>query len=362
LGILNKLCVCMRKAKNSGSVLILVLWVLFALTTLTVAIGSHVSATMSISERLWRITESRALAEAGAHQALMAAMAMSKQTNVFDGVTEDSWNRDEKFFFEREVGLGSCSVNYLTVMDSGTIVTNIGIIGEDGKININAIRNETTRKALVNLIEYVGELDEETSQKIVNSIASLIGEDEDADKDEDEGLTDDTKNDYSDQSSPMKSVAELMVVNGIDSDLYIRLLPYLTVYSYMSNGDSEPFVNFNCASKPVLFAIAMACEDGSERDVCESLANIIVDFTQSGNSFEKSDSQSPILKQLTDFADLSGEERDIFGSMLGHAIKFKSSAFRGISSGVGEDGVGTEISVEFVCDTDGKFVYWHEIQ
>ncbi len=358
---MNKFKIVNCKSEISGSVLILVLWVLFALTTLTVAIGSHVSATMSISGRLWRITESRALAEAGANQALMAAMS---QTNSWDGVAEDGWNRDEDLFFEQEVGEGSFSVNYLTIMDSGTIVTNVGVIGEDGKLNINRIvESKKIKKALENLIASVGELDGDSSQEIVASIAAWIGEDEDEVKDEEEGLTDGAKSDYYDQSSQpssdaigkMKSVAELRMVDGIDSDLYMQLLPYLTVYG-------AGIVNLNCASAPVLEALAAACDSGShESKVYESLASSIVAFQKSGERFEEAES-SAIYGQLKEFTDLSAEERNAFSAMMS-SITVRSSAFRGISLGVGEDGITAEVSVEFVCDTDsGKFVYWHEIQ
>lgn len=349
-----------HKSGIGGSVLILVLWVLFALTALTVAVGSHVSATMSLSERLWRITESRALAEAGAHQALMATASYANGSNVWDGVSEESWNRDQDLFSEIEVGGGICSVYYLTVADSGTIVTNTGIIGEDGKLNINAIRNGSTRKALGNLIELVGEVDNEISEEIVNSIARWIG----ADQSEDEGLTDEGDSDYYEQPSPMKSIAELrMVSSHVDDELYSRLLPHVTVYvDTDDDGIDDHLININCASAPVLAALAAAC-DSEERDekIYRSLALNIIDFQKSGNTFEGG-GHSAVKNQLKDFVDLSGEEGGVFDSMVSD-IKFKSSAFRGISSGIGEDGSASEVSVEFVCDTESKkFVYWHEIQ
>jgi len=347
------------KSEIRGSVLILVLWVLFALTTLTVAVGSHVSATMTISERLWRITESRALAEAGAQQALMAAV-VNTDTNSWDGVAEDGWNRDKELFFEREVGAGSCSVNYLTFSDRGTIVTNVGIVGEDGKLNINRIvEDKKTKQALENLIVLVGDVDSDTSKDIVTSIAAWIGEDED----EDEELTDETNSDYYEQSSPissdamgeMKSVAELRMVDGVDDDLYMLLLPYLAVYG-------AGIVNLNCASAEVLNALANACDSGKrESKVYRSLALNIVDFQKSGKIFDEAES-SVIYKQLKEFTDLSADERNVFRQMMG-SVTIRSSAFRGISSGSGEDGVRAEISVEFVCDSESKtFVYWHEIQ
>lgn len=346
-----------QKREICGSVLILVLWVLFALATLTVAVGAHVSSVMTVSARLWRITESRALAEAGAQQALMAAVS---QTNSWDGVAEDGWNRDKDLFSERKLGSGALSVNYLTFSESGTIITNIGIIGEDGKLNINRIvEDKKLKSALENLIKNVGELDSETAKDIVTSIVSKIGED----NDKDEGLTDGTNSDYYAESSlepenaqrGMKSVAELRMVDGVDDELYMKLLPYVTVYG-------SGFVNVNCASAAVLNALADACDSGRhDSEVYRSLSLSIVDFQNSGDTFEEAKS-SVMYKQLKEFADLSADERNVFSQMMG-SITVRSSAFRGISSGICSDGKVSEVSVEFVCDSEKKkFVYWHVIQ
>jgi hypothetical protein len=121
-------------------------------------------------------------------------------------------------------------------------------------------------------------------------------------------------------------------------------------------------INLNCASEPVLAALAAACDSGKkEQSTYESLAAKIVDFQVSGNVFDTAEF-SAIKTQLSEFAELSSDENNVWSSMVGPNVTTKSSAFRGISSGTGEQG-NTEVSVEFVFDRDsGRFVYWHEMQ
>jgi len=339
---------------RSGSVLILVLWVNFALAALTVAIGVHVSSVISIAHRLWGITECRALAEAGAAKSVAWAMS---QTNVWDGIADDGWNRDEKVFSEQLSGNGSFSVYYYTFDEDGAAVTNIGIVGESGKLNLNSIsKNSKMEKALVQLIASVGEIGIEDAQNIT---AQIKGADNKDDK-----LTDDGNRDYYEPSSSsssctngmvkLKSVAELMAVKGVDAELYMRLRPYVTVYG-------GNLINLNCASEPVLAALAAAYDSGKrEQSTYESVAAKIVDFQKSGNVFDKQE-WSSYSEKMVEFANLSSDELTIFRNMK-EPMVVKSSAFRGISAGTGGQGE-TEVSVEFVFDRDsGRFVYWHEMQ
>ncbi len=341
-----------KESGQSGSVLILVLWVVFTLAALTVAIGSHVASVMAISDRLWRTTQSRALAEAGANRAF--ALAMS-QTNAFDAAVEGGWNRDEVSFSDYELGDGTFSVEYTTLDDSGVITTNIGIIGEDGKLNLNAIvRDGTLRKTLVNMIADLGGEGLDGARDIAGKIVAYIGGDD--------GLTDDAKNGYSGQSSTnallneLQSLAELQEIPGVGEALYKALKPYVTVYG-------SGFINLNGAPKAVLVALAKACDKHKrEESVYEALASKIVSFREGGGLFDVRKSDA-IRKELTEGIELSGAEQSVWGSMIGGSVDIKSTAFRGVASGVCAGAVMADVKIEFVFDTEkSKFVYWHEMQ
>jgi type II secretory pathway component PulK len=339
------------RASRQGSVLILVLWVLFFLVTLTIAVGSHVAAAISAAERLWIRTESRSLAEAGAHQALAVAM---RQTNAWDGVAEGAWNRDEAVFADVPVGDGFCSIHYTEVGRNGSIVTNAGIVGEDGKLNLNAIpANEPTKLALGVLLASVGELDAEASQAIVAAIEDWVDDD-------DEILTGGAESGYYASLSPaykcanapMRCISELRLIRGVDRELYERLVPYVTVYG-------SEHVNMNCAPEPVIAALAEAYSTGTpDPDACASLAEKIGEFRRAGGAFRTDDDILHPPEEL----ELTGDEGSLFGGIPPSGLDRISSAFRGVASGVvGEDG-HSGMSIEFIFDTDtGLFVYWHEL-
>jgi type II secretory pathway component PulK len=337
---------------DQGSILILVLWVLFFLAALTVAIGTHVSSTMIAAERLWDRAVSRSLAESGAQLALAQVIG---HTNVWDGIADDAWNRDESLFVGQPVGEAVCNVSFLTVEAKGSVVTNAGVIGEDGKLNVNMIvKDENMSRALANLVTAIGKRNAGQADQLVAAIQDWIDED-------DEMLTVGAESgyyaglspSYACANGPMRTLAELRMVKGMSGSLYAQLIPYLTVYG---GGN----VNLNCASEPVLVALAQGCASAHhDVETCESLASKIVRFQRAGNAFQEADS-SEIRDQLKEFEPLSGEEDGLFLKMMG-SLTVRSTAFRGIASGVVKDGESPEVSVAFVCDAKaGQFVYWRE--
>ena len=339
---------------TQGSVLILVLWILFFLAALTVAIGTHVSATMIAAERLWNRAISRTLAEAGAQVALAEMMG---HTNTWDGIADEGWNRDESIFSAIPVGDAVCDVYFLTEETKGGVVTNVGVIGEDGKLNVNmAAKDENMAAALAHLVAAIGKRKAGQADQLVAAILDWIDED-------DEMLTAGAESgyyaglspSYTCANGPMKTLAELRMVRGMNGSLYAQLMPYLTVYG---GGN----VNLNCASEPVLVALASACaSEHHDMDTCEALASKLVRFQRAGNTFQEADS-AVIRNQLKEFETLSGEEDGLFVKMMG-SITVRSRAFRGISSGITEDEAGPGMLVEFVCDAQaGRFVYWREFQ
>jgi len=335
-----------------GSILILVLWILFFLAALTVAIGTHVSATMIAAERLWDRAISRSLADAGAHVALAQVMG---HTNAWDGIADEAWNRDASIFAKIPVGEAVCDVYFLTEDTKGSVVTNAGVIGEDGKLNVNMVaKDESMAVALANLVAGIGKRKAGQADQLVAAIQDWIDED-------DEMLTAGAESgyyaslspSYTCANGPMQTLAELRMVRGMTGSLYAQLVPYLTVYG---GGN----VNLNCATEPVLVALARACaSEHHDVDTCEALASKIVRFQRAGNTFQEADSDV-IRNQLKEFEALSGEEDGLFVKMMG-SLTVRSKAFRGVSAGIAEDGNGPEISVEFVCDAEaGQFVYWRE--
>ena len=277
------------------------------------------------------------------------------QTNSWDGLAEDAWNRAENEFSDVSVGNGLCSITFLTVSSDGTSVTNVGVIGEDGKFNLNTILETEESKAVLRaLIESKGELESRAAEMLVAAIEDWID-------DNDEMLTGGAESGYYASQSPsyrcangqMRSISELRMIKGVSRELFARLVPYVTVYG-------AGHVNMNCAPEPVIAALAQAYASGTvDADVCESLAEKIGEFRRSGGGFRTDDD----IRNPPEELGLTGVERGLLRRMAS-GLEISSTAFRGISSGTVGVGDRSEMSVEFVFDTrnDGAFVYWHEFQ
>ena len=358
-----------------GSVLILVLWVIFALAALTVAISSHVSAVMSVSERLWNIMAARTLAEAGANQA--AALVMS-QTNGWDGAGEDCWNCNKELLENVTLEQGAFSVGYVTVDASGNATTNIGVVGENGRINLNKLGDEKVRNTLAHLISDLGGGSLENARTVITNMLAYVGGGEASDVNNNAGgedrLTGGAKGGYSTRTSaktisvgggserkhggrqfdlkePFMNPVELQAVKGVDSELYRKLQPYITVW-----GDGT--VNINCAEVPVLQALAEASDKRKrEKAVYKDLAEKIVAYRKGGGVFESRDAVSK-----ADGLELFGVQRMIWRAMK-TSMFVKSTAFRGVATGRRNGAESVELTIEFVFDAEsGRFVFWHETQ
>ncbi len=339
----------LQKSRSGGSVLILVLWVLFFLVALTVAVGTHVSAAITAAERLWSRMEGRSLAEAGVQQAFAIAM---QQTNEWDGIARDAWNRDLSAFTDISIGDGLCSIHYCTVGADGSVVTNAGIVGEDGKLNLNTIvKSDESKLAFGVLMTTVGELDAERADKVVAAVSDWIDED-------DEILTGGAESgyyaslspSYKCANAPMRCMSEFRLVKGVSRELYTRLVSCLTVYG-------SELVNVNCAPEPVIAALAQAHAEGTtDLDACASLAEKIGNFRKAGGAFRESDDIGSPPEDIG----LTGDERALFRGMQS-GLYWSSTAFRGVSAGVFEGEGHSGMSIEFVLDTvSGSFVYWQE--
>jgi len=301
-----------------GSILILSLWALFFLAALALAIGSYVSANIMQAERLADRLVSSALAKAGAERSAMVALS---NTNEWDGLSPEAWNNMPGEFGDIELEGGRFSVVYVTEKQEGHFETNFGIIGEEGRVDLN----EADTNVLTALIR---KIDGDNSQ-IATAILDW--------RPDDQMLTGGAGSNYY-----FQSVEELLLVEGIDTELFDKLSRYVTVYG-------SRIVNINAADKVVLESLAL----GTGAD--ESIADDIVDFREAGNSFKELGAAA-IKNALYEF---SGKQR-AWGNMM-PSLTIRSSSFRGTALGWLPGREKPDCGVDFVCDTDsGEFVYWRE--
>ena len=106
------------RAGRYGSVLILSVWALFFLGALALAVGSYVSANLSLAGGLSKDLAGSHLARAGIERAIAE---LACDTNQWDAFTEN-W-ADPELFEQSSLPSGEFSVSHRTVSGSGTVST-----------------------------------------------------------------------------------------------------------------------------------------------------------------------------------------------------------------------------------------------
>ncbi len=338
----------MSGGRRRGSVLILSLWVVFFLAALAVAIGSHVSSVFSGAERLSARVQARAAAAAGVAQAAAVIMA---QTNTWDGLAERAWNRDKALFGEVPLADGGTfSVVFVTPDAEGVAVTNIGVIGEEGRINLNTSHTNL----LAALFVIAGGLGDTEAVALSAAVVAWRG------GGDDERLTAGAKSGYSLQKSPggdvaprrMMHVEDLLQVGGVDAALFARLRPFITVHG-------AGLVNINAAAPAVLEMLGTAVASPESGGAVVSLVRKLAGFREAGLAFEKAD-YAAMRSALEQFAALTGDEGTVFTAMAA-LLAVRSTAFGATAFGGGSPAGGAVLQVDFVWDSQARrFVMWRE--
>ncbi|MBI5407747.1 MAG: type II secretion system minor pseudopilin GspK [Nitrospirae bacterium] len=210
--------------------------------------------------------------------------------------------------------------------DLGTgVILTIKLEDENAKFNINSIiyaqsgkENEKAFSSLKKLFEYL---------KINPNLALVIADWMDPNSEPRlPGSEDNAKN------APLWSINELMLIKGIDKDVFNKISPYITAYG-------NNLININTAKLPVLVSL--------HEDMTETLANSVIAYREIA-SFENP----------ADIVKVSGMEST--GMLIQGRITAKSQSFR-----IAARATVNEITriIESVVDSDAsmKIEYWREI-
>ena len=300
---------------GEGSVLILALWTLFFLGALVVAVGAHVSAALRVAEQLKNVTELRYLARAGVER---AAMEIAADTNAWDGTGQAAWNNGADRFVIDDLGGGEVSVTYARVPMEGQAVTNTGVIGEEGKINVN----EADQDILEAAFTVLGGAEESRAARICEALQAYR-------KQRGELLTSESSKGYPPEpragQGRLQSVQELLLVTGaeLDTELFSRVEPYLTVF-----GSGR--INVNAADVRVLRCCAEAYPAFRER------IEEIIRAREAGQHFET---------------------REAFGAFAFMTVR--STCFGGVATARLHGGQG-RFKIAFVVDREARKIFWQE--
>ena len=237
--------------KNTGSILILALWSLAVLAALALNLGLGVRQKITLIARLEERVKLRLLTEAGIKKAV-GLLTMDQSLNSFFSAPAKSFLENNELEF-KEIALagGHAEVSYeyedgLT----GQVSRRFGVMDEEGKLNLNTASVDMLKILLKNVFNW----DETRAAALAESVVDWreFGEMELSGFYSD-GYYENLKDPYPKKNAPFDLPDELLLIQGMDGQLYERLLNYVTIYG-------EGRVNINTASRPVLLALGIEDE------------------------------------------------------------------------------------------------------
>lgn len=332
-----------------GSVLIAVLWCLFFLGALAVAIYALLAPQIGLAGRLKDRTRLHYLARAGVQQA-MGVLAGDETENT-DGF-KDVWADNEEAFKDMRLGEeGYASVRYDSVNDDGGQEPRYGLVDEERKININT----ATFAVLKKFFELTGQTTSQTASDIADSILDWVDEDGDPrENGAEDGYYKGIEGGYACKNARFQILEELFLVKGMTQDVFDKVSAYLTVYG---NGR----VNLNTAGQYVLEALGLS----------DTLADKVIRFRRGNDSQEATaddnifESVETVVAALSSGVGLSAEEIEQINGLIASGLAgVRSDYFHGESYGTlragDDDDTGVTMRIVFVVDREKNVRYWRE--
>jgi len=317
----------MKRNIVSGSILILVLWALFFLAAISIAIAGYISSGIILASHVQNKAKTDIAAIAGIEKAIVEILA--HYTNGWDGIQNLAWNCD-KTTFTGTLKQGIFNVMYKEFVSEDEVMDRTGVIGEESRININ----KASREILLALFYRIG------LKGDVETLAGAIIERRDnpgfaSDKELKEEKNKMSKRGYAD-------ISEIMELPGTTPEILEKLAPWITVF-----GSGK--ININSASPLVIAALADGIL-GAKSDVHTLLAQKISVFRHSGRCFALLD-ESSLINELSNFIHLTSEEKMVFTAIMPY-LTISSTCFRGCSVGKLFNEGKEESYIDFVFDTE----------
>lgn len=324
----------------------MVIWSLFFLSMLGLAIKAYIRPNLDLASRLTRRAKTHYLAKAGVEKAM--AEIENDNTESYDTLI-DEWSNNEAAFKDVKLGDGFFSVKYLPASapaEEGNF--KYGLVDEERKINLN----KSGRQVLEKFFEMAGGMTKQDAEDMASSIMDWRDEDDKAQRGgAEKGYYSTLRPAYNCKNGDFEVLEELLLIKGVTEEIFNKVKDRLTVY-----GDGG--VNVNTADELVLQSLGLDKE----------LAGKIMEFrngedgkqaTLDDNAFEDTET---IPATLNTYVKLSNSEvaelNKLFASGL---LTVRSDNFTGKSFGQLADTRGIAL-VTFVFNRKSKIIkYWRQI-
>jgi len=245
-----------HRENQRGAILILALWTVVFLSVFAAKVGMRVRQRATVLARLESRSQAHYIAEAGIKKAVAALRADLKQNKGLYSAYGKYYRHNNPDKFKKiEIEDDFSEVSYFHTQQLGDSRKRYGFVDEERKININT----ADRWTLIRLIQQVAALDEDKAKGIAEAIIDWreIGETRATGFYSDDYYSN-LQYPYKPKNMDFEVIDELLLVRGIDEDVYERLRPFVTIYG---NGQ----VNINTASPETLLAI------GLDKDLIEKI-------------------------------------------------------------------------------------------
>lgn len=317
------------------------LWSLFFLAMLAVAVNSYVRPQLELSGKLLGRTKMYYLARAGVERAILEIE--NDITPDYDSLY-DSWSVNDEAFNDVVLGGGTFSaVKSSPAEGAGQLY---GLTDEESKININ----KAPQYVLKNLFEKEAGLGADEAGAIADCILDWVDQDDSLHKDGKESdYYEFLSEPYPCKNGYFEAPEELLLVSGMTREIFDKVKYLITIYG---NGT----VNVNTAGARVLTALGLS----------EEAASQIISFREAGSSESAGEVPNNVFTDASSIATVLSNAGAGAGSDAGDLARasamlgVKSDSFRGVIKGAwAREGRAQDIT--FVYDRVDKLIkYWRE--
>lgn len=347
---------------NSGIILLVVLWSLVVVAVLAVTLARGTQMELAMARNAVGKVQSQYIAWAGVMYAIehIRQDTGSDDEKDFDtlylcGVPQSAVTSLEAAFGGIAVGDGAFSIVY-EEYSSDTKEADIfyGLRDLERYVNLNTISIQTA-PILSSLLKVLG-ADATTAEQVAYSVVDWIDADEVLSHTEYGAESDYYKEAdplYTVKNKPFDSLEELLLVRGVNEEIFMKLRPYVTLFP--REGSFK--VNFDTAPRAVLLALANSVAGSmtnTELSDAESLVEKMI-------AHRKGDDQAPGTQDDREMdlnaMSLNIKERTIFLALNGYRTK-KSGYFHAQVLAKTEP-LGVESAVDAVIQRDDlSIVSW----
>jgi hypothetical protein len=258
----------------------------------------------------------------------------------------DSWSDNPAAFRDIQVGDGEFSLMHsYPDIKSGKLIAVYGCVDEESKINI--------KKAELGVLERLFKVILGDETQALELAASIIDW-----RDTDSELTipsgsaeyfyySGLPHSYAAKNSPFEVPDELLLVKGVDENVFEKIKDYVTIYG-------EGRVNINTTSAPVLFALGLD----------EDIANKVIQYragkdglagTTDDNVFVAASEIVPRLSQAYAFSATQIEQLNRVA-----VLSLGTGSYNFLVKVTASLGSRYSLPVSSVINRQGKIIYWRE--